>query len=196
MKILEKVHEDWNFIIKKYINQAPLSVLFNEILPNISYKPEKENIFNIFTMPLKDIKVVILHLEPYPYYTNKVRDFSEWEKQGVFILNTSLTSEVSNMESHYEYWENFIKVVIRHISYYHPCVWLIPNTRNIMKFKNSIVNNPFFVEGYNKELIENIPINSDWNYIFTKLGNNNDSLETYYYINSILKQMNNKEIKW
>ena len=115
MKILEKVHEDWIPIIRTYLHQEPLSILLNEILPNISYKPEKENIFNIFTMPLKDIKVVILHLEPYPYYTNKVRDFSEWEKQGVFILNTSLTSEVSNMESHYEYWENFIKTVIKYI---------------------------------------------------------------------------------
>ena len=195
MKILEKVHEDWIPIIRTYLHQEPLSILINEILPNISYKPEKENIFNVFTMPLKDIKIIILHLEPYPYYTNNIRNFSKWEKQGVFILNTSLTSEVSNMENHYDYWENLIKTIIRYISKQHPCIWLIPNIRNEMKFKNCIIHNPFFVEGYDKELIENIPINSDWNYIFTTFGKE-DSENNYYYANSILKQMNNKEIKW
>lgn len=185
-----KIHEDWNFIIKKYINQAPLSVLFNEILPNISYKPEKENIFNIFTMPLKDIKVVILQPEPYPFLKGKEEEFTKLKEQGVFMLNTSLTSEVGNMNAHYDYWEYMIKYIISHISLHNPCIWLFSSIRIKYDFEIYIRRKFFVVKNYDDITIENIPISPDWNYI---MNNGEKNLE---YTNSILKQMNNKEIKW
>ena len=185
-----KIHEDWNFIIKKYINQAPLSILLNEILPNISYKPEKENIFNVFTMPLKDIKVVILHLEPYPFLKGKEEEFAKLKEQGVFILNTSLTSEVGNMNAHYDYWEYMIKYIISHISLHNPCIWLFATPKNKVIFETYIRRKFFVVKNYDDITIEDIPINSDWNYI---MDNGEKNLE---YTNSILKQMNINEIKW
>ena len=189
-----KIHEDWNLIIKKYINQAPLSVLFNEILPNISYKPEKENIFNIFTMPLKDIKVVILQPEPYPlpFLKGKEEEFAKLKEQGVFMLNTSLTSEVGNMNAHYDYWEYMIKYIISHISLHNPCIWLFATSKNKILFENyiKIKRQYITVINYDDTTIEYVPISPYLNYI---MNNGEKNLE---YTNSILKQMNNKEITW
>lgn len=190
MKILEKVHEDWIPIIRTYLHQEPLSILLNEILPNISYKPEKENIFNIFTMPLKDIKVVILQPEPYPFLKGKEEEFAKLKEQGVFMLNTSLTSEVGNMNAHYDYWEYMIKYIISHISLHNPCIWLFSSIRIKYDFEIYIRRKFFVVKNYDDITIENIPISPDWNYI---MNNGEKNLE---YTNSILKQMNNKEIKW
>ena len=190
MKILEKVHKDWIPILRTYLHQTPLSVLFNEILPNISYKPEKENIFNIFTMPLKDIKVVILQPEPYPFLKGKEEEFTKLKEQGVFILNTSLTSEIGNMNAHYDYWEYMIKYIISRISLVKPCIWLFATPKNKVVFENYIRLNLFVVKNYDDITIKNIPISPDWNYI---MNNGEKNLE---YTNSILKQMNNKEIKW
>ncbi len=201
MNIRDNIHPDW-YLIMNLFNQEPLSTLFYDILPNISYKPEKEKIFSVFKMPMKDIKVVILQSEPYPYVTNTLRDFKEWEDQGVFILNTSLTSEVGNVGAHYEYWEKLIQTVIFYISKYQPCIWMIPNINNEIKFKKHILN-PFTVEGYDRELIENIPINPDFNYIFTKPNVEIEEYKEYgsstynfYYVNSILKNKSLNEIKW
>ena len=191
MKILEKVHEDWIPIIRTYLHQEPLSVLFNEILPNISYKPEKENIFNVFTMPLKDIKVVILQPEPYPLpFLKGKEEFAKLKEQGVFMLNTSLTSEVGNMNAHYDYWEYMIKYIISHISLHNPCIWLFATPKNKVIFETYIRRKFFVVKNYDDITIEDIPINSDWNYI---MDNGEKNLE---YTNSILKQMNINEIKW
>ena len=62
---LDKIHESWN-PIKGYLNQQPLLTLKEDILPECSFQPEKENIFRVFQMPVTDIKVVILGDGPYP----------------------------------------------------------------------------------------------------------------------------------
>jgi len=61
MKI--ELDSSWKPILSS-LYQEPFLTLKNEILPNISYYPTEDKIFNVFQMPLKDIKVVILDLEP------------------------------------------------------------------------------------------------------------------------------------
>ena len=238
-----KIHESWN-PIKGLLYQEPLTTLNQIILPEIYYHPEPKNIFNVFEMPVNDIKVVILGQDPYPtpgdaigrafaiqegkkripvslrniqteiYESGQLSDMvinsdkwitlEHWQEQGVFLLNTALTVESGKAGSHLKYWEDFTKRVISHISNTQPCIWLLWGKKAEM-FK-PYINNIFNVQGYDSETIESIPINSDWNYVLTAphpaaeaysggkagfFGSNH-----FKYTNSILKQMNNKEIKW
>lgn len=238
-----KIHESWN-PIKGLLYQEPLTTLNQTILPEIYYHPEPKNIFNVFEMPVNDIKVVILGQDPYPtpgdaigrafaiqegkkripvslrniqteiYESGQLSDMvinsdkwitlEHWQEQGVFLLNTALTVESGKAGSHLKYWEDFTKRVISHISNTQPCIWLLWGKKAEM-FK-PYINNIFNVQGYDNETIESIPINSDWNYVLTAphpaaeaysggkagfFGSNH-----FKYTNSILKQMNNKEIKW
>lgn len=59
------IHSSWNPLLS-ILNREPLTTLNRDILPNISYQPKAENIFKVFSMPLNQIKVVILGQDPYP----------------------------------------------------------------------------------------------------------------------------------
>lgn len=65
MNPIDKIHKDW-FPIINLLYQEPLASLNENILPNISFQPKKENIFNVFQNPINNIKVVILGQDPYP----------------------------------------------------------------------------------------------------------------------------------
>ncbi|MDR2583229.1 MAG: uracil-DNA glycosylase [Fibromonadaceae bacterium] len=53
------IDKSWN-PIKGLLNEKFLN------LPNTQYLPEKKNIFNVFKMPISEIKIVILGQDPYP----------------------------------------------------------------------------------------------------------------------------------
>ena len=63
MKPIEAMSPDW---IKFYNNQKSKGNLNNifKLNPNTFY-PNKQNVFNVFSMPVKDIKVVIIGQDPY-----------------------------------------------------------------------------------------------------------------------------------
>lgn len=232
----QQMHEDW-IPLFNLLYQEPLKTLSEEVLPNISYQPKKDNIFKVFEKPMKDIKVVILGQDPYPTpgdaiglsfvngrgntpvslrniykeivdsttSSNEDIDINKWQEQGVFLLNTALTVETGKAGSHLKYWEDFTKRTISLIAEKQPCIWVLWGMK-AQKFIPYIHNCPFHVNGYNKETIEDIPINPDWNYILTAP---HPAAEVYaggkagffgcnhfYYINSILKNKNLKEINW
>lgn len=58
------IDSSWNPILGN-LYQQPLLKLNEEILPNISFYPARENIFRAFQMPLDKVKVVILSQDPY-----------------------------------------------------------------------------------------------------------------------------------
>lgn len=64
MKPIEIFHESWHPLLP-FLNQEPLITLNTQILPEIKYYPKKENIFNVFKLPLQHYKVVILGQDPY-----------------------------------------------------------------------------------------------------------------------------------
>lgn len=66
MNPLKKIHNSWLPIMETLLHYPELRELNTNILPNQSYQPSAENIFNVFSMPVNDIKVVILGQDPYP----------------------------------------------------------------------------------------------------------------------------------
>lgn len=64
MNLKNVIHKSW-FPIMGELDQEPLVSFKEQILPNISYQPTPENIFRVFSMPLKKVKVVILGQDPY-----------------------------------------------------------------------------------------------------------------------------------
>lgn len=65
-KPTDKIHTSWNKILSILEKDEKLIELNTTILPNIQYYPNREDIFNVFSMPVQDIKVVILGQDPYP----------------------------------------------------------------------------------------------------------------------------------
>lgn len=133
------------------------------------------------------------------------RTLKHWQEQGIFLLNTALTVESGKAGSHLLYWEDFTKRVISYISLKQPCIWLLWG-KKAQSFAPYIRGKVMYTSGYDKETIEFIPINSDFNYIMTAP---HPAAEAYsggkagffgcnhfYYVNSILKNKSLKEIKW
>ena len=206
MKITDHFHESWEPIIP-LLFQDTLRHLNQEVLPNIKYLPEKENIFKVFSMPVQDIKTVILGQDPYPNIgvpigrafavseetkipvslriiekeihnstgtrvpgddddcvSGSWRTLDHWEKQGVFLLNCALTVQANKAGSHLVHWEQFTNRVIEFISRTNPCVWMLWGRKSQEK-RLYIHREPFFVHGYNRDNIKDIPKNDSYNYI-------------------------------
>lgn len=89
-----------------------------------------------------------------------------WTESGIFLLNTALTVQTGTAGSHLKYWSEWTKQVISFISNQNPCIWILWG-KKAQSFIPYINNNPFHVKGYDKETIENIPANTDYNYILT-----------------------------
>lgn len=65
MQATSVIHKSWNPIVGVlYIE--PLKTLTEIILPNCSFTPKREQIFNVFKTPLNKVKVVIIGQDPYP----------------------------------------------------------------------------------------------------------------------------------
>ena len=61
------IHESWHpFLQPIFDTDFALQIIKNQILPTNNFYPEKHNIFRVFSMPMQDIKVVILGQDPYP----------------------------------------------------------------------------------------------------------------------------------
>ena len=63
MNPTEIIDKSWIPVLSQ-LHQEPLKSLYEELLPNISYQPLKEDIFRVFEMPVNKIKVVILGQDP------------------------------------------------------------------------------------------------------------------------------------
>ncbi len=229
----ENIHTSWQPIIN-LLNQEPLKTLSEEILTNISYQPKAENIFRVFLIPVSDIKVVILDREPYctpgdaiglsfingtsklpVSLRNIYKEIidstgqeivtpTEWENQGVFLLNAALTVETGKAGSHLKYWESFTKRLVNFISSTQPCIWILWGRKAEMFI--SYIHSPFRVIGYDRDTIKQIPGNPDWNYILTAphpaaeaySGGNAGffGCNHFYFSNEILTVLHKKNINW
>tara|TARA_B100000424_G_scaffold269828_1_gene267672 strand:+ start:46 stop:672 length:627 start_codon:yes stop_codon:yes gene_type:complete len=114
--------------------------------------PPSSNIFNCFKyFNIEDTKVVIIGQDPYhgpnqatglcfdigekckypPSLRNiskclgKEPDFNSWAKQGVLLLNSSLTVVQGNPGSHIKYWLPFTKFIIERLLKINPDVTFI-----------------------------------------------------------------------
>lgn len=173
-----KIHFSWE-PLKKEFNTDSFLYFKNEILTNEKYYPDADEVFRVFSMPISEIKVVVLD-------SNKKEE--KLEKQGVFFLPLTLTKG-ADIE-HKSYWEPFIKKVIYFISKSNPSIW-VSTSKEAEKFlmvlpRKTILN----VKGYDDETIKLIPVNSAFNYVFT------EKYIDFRYINILLKKKGKQKINW
>lgn len=182
-----KIHESWKPILEELKNDTELKILRKEILPNIKYYPERENIFNVFQMPLNDIRVVILGQDPYPNKGQAIgyafavaedvnkpvsmriiekevgyeidRTLSKWIDQGVFLLNTALTVEAGKAGSHLKYWTKFTEKLILFISENIKPIWILWGSK--AQYYRAFINPPKVVKIKSELSIQK----GDFNYI-------------------------------
>lgn len=64
-------------------------------------------------------------LESEGFYPVKDGNLESWAKQGVFLLNTALTVEESQPESHLDLWCDFSKKIINKLSEKETIVWIL-----------------------------------------------------------------------
>lgn len=150
----DKIHSSWlPFLTDVLEKDELLKELNTKVLPNVVHFPKNEDIFNVFEMPLQNIKVVILGQDPYPTEGNAIgyafavnedinkpaslriiekevghdidKTLKTWRDQGVFLLNTALTVQSGKAGSHLNYWKDFTTKVISHISQQNPCIWIL-----------------------------------------------------------------------
>lgn len=153
-KLPSIIHETWHpFLQPIFDDDFSLKILKNHILPNCEFYPEAQNIFRVFSMPLNNIKIVILGQDPYPNEGQAIgyafavsesiskpvslkviekevgheldRTLQTWINQGVFLLNTALTVQAKKAGSHIDYWKSFTIQVIRIISQYVSPIWFL-----------------------------------------------------------------------
>lgn len=144
------IHESWCYhlssILPQYIEAVNTA---GDIIC-----PKKENVFNVFTMGIDDINVVLLGQDPYPTpgmaigyafainsgfskppslriiekeigHEVKYVSLAEWITQGIFLLNTALTINCKNKKSHISVWKPFISTVISILAKKDDIVWLM-----------------------------------------------------------------------
>lgn len=215
MNPIDKIHPSWKPILNILNEDEELKKLNKDILPNCKYYPEKQDIFNVFSMPLEDIKVVILGQDPYPNegqalgYAFAVSETTgkpaslriiekevgheidktlfNWREQGVFLLNTALTVEAKKAGSHLKYWENFTREVIKYISFNNPCIWLLWGAK-AQQYSTYISGNS--IQG---NLILTAPHPAAEAY---KAGAGYIGCKHFEIVNSILVKQNKEIINW
>jgi uracil-DNA glycosylase len=153
-KLPSIIHASWHpYLQNLFNNDFPLQLLKNKILPTCKFYPEPQNIFRVFSMPINDIKVVILGQDPYSHQGQAIgyafavakgirkpaslkiiekelgheldETLESWINQGVFLLNTALTVEEKKPYSHLQYWRSFIVSVIRIIESSVSPIWML-----------------------------------------------------------------------
>jgi len=102
---ISNIHSSWRPILG-LLQLEPLSTLRDEILPNCSYNPLRDQIFRVFEKPVTDIKVVILEQNPYPnpkyacgYAFAVPQDVDRKPKSLTIIEKEVIDSDPSNVNS-------------------------------------------------------------------------------------------------
>ena len=133
------------------------------------------------------------------------RTLEYWKEQGVFLLNTSLTVEANLPGSHLNYWNNFIRATINYIAINNPCIWLLWGKSAQSYTVNMPVKSLFEVIGYDRTLIEEIPLSSHFNYIFKTPHPLSEHFikdagflgcEHFYLSNRVLDKLGKQQINW
>lgn len=170
------IHYSWKPLLSEFNTDAFL-YFKNELLPKEKYYPEADEVFRVFSMPVSEIKVVLIARE----------EASSIVQEGLFFLKMSLTYGASNTD-HSEYWEPFIKKVIYFIARSNPCIWLMPTTKSQGYTANLPAKTIFNVMKYDDETIHQIPLNVDYNYVFKGTYINLN------HINILLKKLGKTEL--
>ena len=150
MHIPVNIHASWQHHLAPLFQFPGMVELNTKILPKCKFYPKAEHIFNVFRMPLNEVRVVILGQDPYhnenqanglcfsvsdqvktpPSLQNIYKELKEdlgieknsneledWAKQGVLLLNSTLTVKAHEPNSHKNLgWDTFTDFIIKEIS--------------------------------------------------------------------------------
>jgi uracil-DNA glycosylase len=177
---LNNIHYSWKPILNE-LNTDAFLYFKNEVLPKEKYYPEADKVFRVFSMPVSDIKIVVLGQWKHPHSRPK-------QLQGIFWLPVSLTQGAET--EHKEYWEPFIKKVVYFIARSNPTLWLLPTTEAQKFAANLPVKSIFNVLRYDDSTIHQIPINVDYNYVFKGIYVNTE------HVNILLGKLGKETINW
>lgn len=133
-----------------------------------------------------------------PNGTTAYNNLLTWRESGVLLLNTALTVETGTTGSHLQYWDTFTRQIIQFISLKKPCIWLLWGI-HAQSFAKNIKIPQQLVDGYDRQTIEQIPINNDYNYVMTAphpLVDKYQGCDHFYFVNKILEQFKVSSIKW
>lgn len=169
------IHYSWRPLLSEFNTDAFL-YFKNEVLSKEKYYPEAQEIFRVFSMPVSEIKVVLIVRE----------EASPIVQEGLFCLKMSLTYGATT--DHSDYWAPFIKKVIYFIARSNPCIWLLPTTKSQSYTANLPAKTIFNVMKYDDETIHQIPINVDYNYVFK------GTFINLKHINILLKNLGKTEL--
>ena len=172
------IHPSWKPVLSE-LNTDAFLTFKNEILIKEKYYPEADEVFRVFSMPVSEIRVVLIGLE----------EASPIVLEGLFFLKMSLTYGSDN-RNHSEYWAPFIKKVIYFIARSNPCIWVLPTTKSQSYTANLPAKTIFNVMKYDDTTIHHIPINVDYNYVFKGIFIN------HFHINTLLKKLGKEKINW
>lgn len=189
MNPLEKIHESWQPLISSLLAKPEMKEFSENVLTQCSFQPQVKDIFNVFSMPLNSIKVIVLGMDPYPtpgdacgysfvpgrdkipvslrniYKESGAIDIKSWIPQGVFLLNSALTVETGSAGSHIKYWKDFTKAIISFISKSNPTIWILWGAK--AKTFGLNIANPLNTDVYNLETIAELPILPENNCVMT-----------------------------
>lgn len=172
------IHYSWKPILSEFNTDAFL-YFKNEVLPKEKYYPEADKVFRVFSMPVSEIKIVVIG----PWSIPKPK-----ELQGIFYLPWSLTQGADT--EHDLYWEPFIKRVIYFIARSNPAIWVLPTFKAQRFTANLPAKSIFNVLKYDDQTIHQIPINVDYNYVFKGTYINEQ------HINILLGKLGKETINW
>jgi len=214
-------NNDWDNILSDEIKKDYFINIINTVDNLYKEKeiyPKKEDIFNAFKIPYKDVKVVIIGQDPYhgegeahgyafsalkkpipPSLKNIYKelyndlgiekdmtngDLTPWAKQGVMLLNSSLTVEKDKPNSHKDLgWNIFTDEVISKLNEREdPIVFILWG--NFAKEKAKLINNP-----------QHLVIESAHPSPFSA-RNGFFGSKPFSKTNEFLKKNNKKEINW
>jgi uracil-DNA glycosylase len=86
-----------------YPNEAAMGLAFSHKSDNRKVQPSLKNIY-------KELLDEGFKIDP------TSGDLTKWAKQGIFLINTSLTVEKGRANSHCKYWKDFTKELFKYIS--------------------------------------------------------------------------------
>lgn len=155
-----------------YPNNRSTGLAFANDLSHISISPI-----------LKRINEVI----EYDYYNGLNLNFDQtlesWAKQGVLLLNTSLTIEKGKPNSHKYRWENFIRIFLKILGDYNPGTIYVLWGKDAQQYKEHIdIKNNYIIEAEHP-LYSSAYKGRKWNFSFKK-------------IDEITYKLNGNKIKW
>ena len=175
------IHESWHNLLQPLFDDDRMKYIKNDLLASCNFLPESKNIFRVFSMPISEIKVVILGQDPYPTPGNAIglafavsegtktpaslriirtevvnsvpwevvrsadwNTLLDWEKQGIFLLNTALTVQEKRAGSHLRHWQWFTEKVIKIIAEKKAPIWVLWG-KKAQQFESIIMDKNFFV---------------------------------------------------